>query len=249
MAEETKIAMKLEEESKPIKKICEKLMDSVNHELTKGIENVDTKELGEAIDMIKDLYEAKKEMYEACYYKQVMEAMEEHNFDDEWEIEEEGRRGYRGQPRNSMGRFTSRGRGRGGRRGFEPVMMMPEEYDQEEMYRDMDMEMGRMYYQGQGGSSGGGRGSSSGGSSGGRGNSGSRGSSSGGSSRYGYSHDKYMEERRKYSKEDPEDKKKRTELLNEYMDDFMDSAKEMISDMSQEEKQMWKVKLNKLINM
>ena len=125
MAEETKIGMKLEEEAKPIKKMCEKLMDAVNHELDKGIENIDTKELGEAIDMIKDLYEAKKEMYEACYYKQIMEAMEEHDFEDEEEIMDEGRRGYRGQPRSQSGRFMSRGdgrrsnRGRGGRRGYE----------------------------------------------------------------------------------------------------------------------------------
>ena len=123
MAEKTKIGTILEEESKPIKKMCEKLMDSINHELDRGVENIDTKELGEAIDMVKDLYEAKKEMYEACYYTQIMEAMEEHDFEDEEEIMDEGRRGYRGQPRSESGRFMSRGdgrrsnRGRGGRTG------------------------------------------------------------------------------------------------------------------------------------
>ena len=241
MMEKTKIAMMLEKEMEPIKKMCEPLEEAVKHELSKGIENVDAKELGEVVDMIKDLYEAKEKLVKACYYKQIMEAMEEHDFEDEEEIMDEGRRGYRGQSRDSMGRFTSRGNRGGqsrsrGRRGYEPVMMMPEEYGYEEMNRDMDMDMGRMYYQGQGGSSGrGGSGGNSGGYSDG--------------SRYGYSHDKYMNERKKYSKEDPEDKKKRTELLNEYMEDFMDSAKEMISDMSSEEKQMWKSKLNKLINM
>ena len=191
MAEETKIGIKLEEETKPIKKMCEKLMYAVIQELDKGIENIDTKELSEEIDMIKDLYEAKKEMYEACYYKQIMEAMEEHDFEDEEEIMDEGRRGYRGQPRSQSGRFMSRGdgrrsnRGRGGRRGYEEPMyysMTPEMYREHdpEWYRDMDREeMGRMYYSG--GSSGGGQssGGMSGGSSGGRQSSGS--SSGGGS--------------------------------------------------------------------
>lgn len=190
--EKTKIAIHLEEESKPIKKMCEKLMDSINYELDKGIENVDTKELGEAIDMVKDLYEAKKEMYEACYYKQIMEAMEEHDFEDEEEIMDEGRRGYRGQPRSQSGRFMSRGdgrrsnRGRGGRRGYEEPMyftMTPEMYREHdpEWYRDMDREeMGRMYYSG-GSSESSSMGSGS--SSGMSGNSQSGGQSIGGSSR------------------------------------------------------------------
>lgn len=206
MAEETKIAIKLEEEAKPIKKMCEKLMDSINYELDKGIENVDTKELGEAIDMVKDLYEAKKEMYEACYYKQIMEAMEESEYGedyDEYGPMEDGRRGYRGQPRSQSGRFMSRGdgrrsnRGRGGRRGYEEPMyfeMTPEMYHMypPEYWRDMDREqMGRMYYDGgsssggstgsssRGGSSMGGQGGSTSGMSGGQSSGGSNGGSRG----------------------------------------------------------------------
>lgn len=186
---ETKIAIKLEEETKGIVKMCEKLTDVVNHELDKGVENIDTKELGEAIDMIKDLYEAKKELVEACYYVQIMESMEKAEEEgDEGEEMDDMRRGYRGQPRDSMGRYMSRrgrgGRGRGRRRGYEEPMeyMVPEiyGYEEAEMYRDMDMMNGRMYFpSGSGGSSG-----SSGGSSGGRGGSGgggSQGGSSGGS--------------------------------------------------------------------
>ena len=85
MADESKIAIKLEEETKPIKKMCEKLMDAVNHELDKGIENVNAEELGETIDMIKDLYEAKEKMYKACYYKQIMEAMEESEYGEDYD--------------------------------------------------------------------------------------------------------------------------------------------------------------------
>ncbi len=264
MAEETKIGIKLEEEMKPIKKMCEKLMDSVNHELDKGIENVDTKELGEAIDMIKDLYEAKKEMYEACYYKQIMEAMEEHDFEDEEEIMDEGRRGYRGQPRSESGRFMSRGdgrrsnRGRGGRRGYESPMMY-NEWD--EMQRMSDFEDGRMYYGGSGSSSSG-SGSSSGGSgmSGGS-SSGMSGGSSGGSR--GYSEGGQMssrmqrdgregrsgESRRGYmeSKEMGKDKSEKMHELETYMKDLSEDVTEMIGGMSPEEKALMKNKMQTLM--
>lgn len=248
MAENTKIGTILEEESKPIKKMCEKLMDSINHELDKGVENINTEELGEAIDMVKDLYEAKKEMYEACYYKQIMEAMEEHDFEDAEEIMDEGRRGYRGQSRDSMGRYTSR-RGRGGRRGYEEDMM-PMGYQEPYMMapeygRDMDMGMGRMYYTEGRSSQRGGMTSSTGQSSGGR-----RGYEDGGSqrsSRYGFAHDEYMEKRAQHSK--PEDHAKRMELLNDFIEDLEEMAKDVVKGMSPEEKQTWKVKLNKIINM
>lgn len=42
-----------------------------------NIDTADTKEVGEVVDMIKDLAEAEKYCYEACYYKSVIEAMEE----------------------------------------------------------------------------------------------------------------------------------------------------------------------------
>ena len=227
-------------------------MDAVNHELDKGIENIDTKELGEAIDMIKDLYEAKKEMYEACYYKGVLEAMEEHDFEGEEDIMDDGRRGYRGRSRDSMGRFTSRG-GRSGRRGYEEPMdydMMPE------WYRDMDRDMGKMYYSGGnmgGGSSSGMSGGSSGGSSGGGG--GSRGYSEGDGGQYasrmqrdgregrsGQSRRGYME-----AKEMGKDKATKMKELEEYMKELSTDVTEMIGDASPEEKTMLKQKMQVLM--
>lgn len=266
MADETKIGMKLEEETKGIKKMCEQLGDSIKHEFDKGIDHVDTAEMKEAIDMLKDLYEIKKSMVEACYYKQIMEAMEESEYGEDYDWE--GRKHYRGQRRDSRGRFMSGRRG-GMRRGYEPNAMMPMEIWDDEDWRDMDIAQGRMYYteggnmnrssQGSGVANTGdtgnrgyesGSGSRSGSGSGsGRSSSGRSDSSSRSNSRYGYSHDEYMKKREMYSKDDPEHKKKRTEMLNEYMDDLGDMAKEMVADMSPEEKQMWKVKLNKLINM
>lgn len=243
--EKTKIAMHLEEESKPIKKMCEKLMDSVNHELDKGVENVDTKELGEVIDMIKDLYEAKKEMYEACYYKQIMEAMEEHDFEDEEEIMEEGRKGYRGRSRDSMGRFTSR-RGRGGRRGYEsPMMMNDDNWDEMEYQRDMDRPMGRMGYSGSGSSGNMGGSSSSGMSSDYMGSQGgSRGYSE---SRYDRARRGYEETKSMHKDNSSESKQMKMKSLEDYMKSLAEDVTEMVNDMSQEEKSLMKQKMQVLM--
>ena len=253
---ETKIAMKLEEESKPIKKMCEKLMDSVNHELDKGVENVDAKELGEVIDMIKDLYEAKKEMYEACYYKQIMEAMEEYDFEDEEEIMDEGRRGYRGQPRSQSGRFMSRGdgrrsnRGRSGRRGYDEMMYMPE------YYRDMDMDEGRMYYTSANASQGSQGGSSMGSSSGGTSGDSmgySEGGSMGSGSRQGQEMSRTESARRGYleTKEirkgnSQEDKQAKQKELDKWMSEFTSDVKGMVGEMTPEEKTLLKTRLTQL---
>lgn len=63
-----------------ISELCEmekRLVEAAQAELSKGVENVDTKEFGEVIDMIKDLAETKKFCMEAHYYKLVSEAMED----------------------------------------------------------------------------------------------------------------------------------------------------------------------------
>lgn len=56
---------------------CQKdqLCDWVDSEMSKGCAHVSTAELGAAIDMIKDLSEAQKDIWKACYYKSVSEAM------------------------------------------------------------------------------------------------------------------------------------------------------------------------------
>lgn len=71
--------------------ICElktRLIDMVKAQLTKGIEGIDAKELGEVMDMIKDLSEAEKCCHEAAYYEKVAKAMDEYEPDiPEEEIE------------------------------------------------------------------------------------------------------------------------------------------------------------------
>lgn len=55
--------------------IKEKLVSCLKAEMAKGIENVDTKEAGEVVDMIKDIAQCEKYCWEAEYYRSVVEAM------------------------------------------------------------------------------------------------------------------------------------------------------------------------------
>lgn len=58
-------------------KLKETIVDATKAEIAKGLDKVSTAELGEAVDMIKDLADAKKNCLEACYYEQVVHAMSE----------------------------------------------------------------------------------------------------------------------------------------------------------------------------
>lgn len=244
MAEETKIGMKLDMELESIKDMCKKLEEAVKHELSKGIENVDAKELGEVVDMIKDLYEAKEKIVKACYYKSVIQAMEEHDFEDEDEIEDEGRRGYRGQPRDSRGRYMSNR----GRRGYESRMMPDMDYDEMERNRDFDRLSGKMYY-----SSGNMGGSSSSGMSGGSMGSqgGNRGYSDSGrgnsESRYDRARRGYEETKSMHKDNSAESKQMKMKSLEDYMKSLAEDVTEMVNDMSQEEKSLMKQKMSVLM--
>lgn len=100
------------------KELCElkcTLLDWVKTETQKGVHSTNAKELGEVIDMIKDLAEAEKCCMEAHYYETVSEAMEDY----EENMGEEGRYGYNPMHSSQTGRFISnRGRGRG-RSGYD----------------------------------------------------------------------------------------------------------------------------------
>lgn len=89
------------EKLKDLSEIKHKLIDAVKMELDKGVESADTEELGEVVDMIKDLASAEKDCMEASYYELVCEAM------DDGESE---RMGY-DRWRYSSGRFAPKGRG------------------------------------------------------------------------------------------------------------------------------------------
>lgn len=201
---------------------AEKLELCVSEKMEQGLDKVNAKEMGEVVDMIKDSYEIEKLKAEKKYYDSVVNAMHESKEDYYDEM------GYPVR-RNGMGYSGGRSR-----RGFEGYAHRPED-----MSRDM-------YWDDMGYNGGGNRGGS--GSRGGNRSGGSRGGSSS-SSRYGYSHDEYMEKRSEYPMTDPDSAKQRKQLLNDYMDDLYDMAKEMVQDMSPEEKQMWKSKLTQITNM
>lgn len=189
---------------KRIHEMEEKLTEIALCEINKGIECVNTAEMGAVIDMIKDLACAEKEAREAKEMEKEEEDEKKENeyflkmLKEEYGDEEGEKRFYSGQPRSrTSGRFMRRGDGRrsnSGRRGYEEMMPMDYRMDIEgykmypaEYWRDVDRASGRMYFSG-GGSSG-----SSGNSGGTSGQSGSSGMSggnsvgnSGGSSR-GYS--------------------------------------------------------------
>lgn len=58
--------------------IKEKLINELDSEIERmgSIRNMDTRETGMIVDMIKDLAEAEEKCWKACYYKSVVEAME-----------------------------------------------------------------------------------------------------------------------------------------------------------------------------
>jgi hypothetical protein len=143
------------------------------------------------------------------------------------------RKGYRGQPRDSRGRYMSR---RGGRRGYEePMYHMPldvyKDYSAEEL-RDMDRNIGRMYYTD----------NANGGSMATRMQGGMNGGRDNREGRSGMSRRGYME-----AKEMGKDKGEKMKELENYMKELSSDVTEMIGDASQEEKAMLKSKMQTLL--
>lgn len=242
---ESKTTMKVEQEIKPIKDLCDRILTLTKAEVDKGVECLDTKELGEAIDMIKDLAQAKKEMVEVCYKMQIMDAMEKAEYGVDYD--------ERGRMRN-----------------YPPIRMYtPMEdsypyYSYEDYMRDMDKKYGRMYYGGN---------SSSGGNSGYSGTGGNSGSSGMGGGSRGYSegmpegYESYnvnmssrpvqvrdpregrsATRRKMYmeAKENHKDKTIQMEELEKYMKELSRDITEMIEDASPEEKQVLQQKISTL---
>lgn len=116
--------------------MIEKLAECAEKQFDNGIESVDTAEMGQVTDMLKDLAEA-------MYYRTLTKAMDDSDPEEIMEMFErygDGGRRYYDHYRYADGRFAPKGRGTY-RRGYEE----PPYYH---MYpdRDMDREYGRMYY-------------------------------------------------------------------------------------------------------
>lgn len=205
-----------------------------------------------------------KDLTEYDVNKRAIEAMDEAKEEEKLMHRIGGdRMGYRG--RDSGGRFVHRP-GRGRSAGYSPLFHMMPELDgmYDEDYSDMMPEIMnyRMgYSDGRGGSHGGA------GNYGGRSDGGSYGGQSGNSGRYGYddgmgytqgrqdegsrygrSYDEYRKAKRHYTEsKNPEEQKKMKEHIDEIFEDMSDMTSEMVRDMSPEEKQKYKVKLQQIM--
>lgn len=225
-------------------KFAEKIMECVKSKVeARGIDNVsyeEAKELGEWVDIAKDI---------VCYDKdmRLIEAMDE----EEKYGDVDYRMGYRG--RDSRGRFVHR-TGRGRSAGYTPyVHMMPPfmdgMYDEYDGMMPEDYRMG--YSDGRDGRSGNSGNSGNYGNSGGQeSNSGRYGYSEGnrGGSRYGESYDDYRKARRHYTEtKSPEHQKEMREKIGEVFDDMESITIDMVKDMTPEDKQKYQLKLQKMM--
>lgn len=149
--------------------MVEKLAECAKCEVEKGIEQLNTEEMGEVTDMIKDLCEAeyyariakrmeKSEEEDEAEEKYIRKMLKEENKDEykrmreEYGEDEGERRFYDNYRYKSSGRFAPRGKGTySPRRGYEeppyyhmnPDMMR--EHDPE-YWRDVDRAQGRLYF-------------------------------------------------------------------------------------------------------
>lgn len=230
---------------KHIRCIEEKLAEAIKCEFEKGIDKVNTTEMGKATDMLKDAAEAE-------YYARIAKAMEDAEKEDEESQkymlkqlkeeygEDDGRRYYDNYRYMRTGRFAPKGRGTYmPRRGYETPIeyhMTPEMYREHdpEYYRDVDRDMGRMYY-------------TETGMSGNTGNSSRTGMRDGREGRSGISRRSYIQTKEMHPDNSQESKQAKMKELEKYMGELSGDITEMIAGASNEEKTMLKAKLQTLM--
>lgn len=204
-----------------IHKMQECLTEKAVNELEKGVENVDTSEMGQVVDMIKDLAEAE---YHSIISKAMKKANEEEEeYDKELlrslkaEYGEESGRRYYDQYRYANGRFAPKGKGTY-RRGYEepPYMHM---YPESEHMRDMDRDYGKMYY-----------------------------TEPMSESNYDRAKRNYTETKEMHKNNTPEDKEHKMKSLDSYTKELASDITGMVADMSAEEKNLLRTKLSTLVS-
>lgn len=209
---------------------------------SRGLESMDTKEVGEAVDIIKDFAEAKKDCLEAIYYQKVTEAMLSYD---------EPRYGYN-MNRYENGRYAPKGMGRHGYDGnmgmtMDPIYMMDEDYINRYYGNDNSRNNDGMGYRGE-------RGSSNMTSSG-RGrvgsddmNRGYHGQNEDYDPRYGRSYNEYRSKRRYYHEShSPSDKREMDMKAEEHVHDVMTSMRDIWKDAEPDLKKKMKEDLTKLL--
>lgn len=204
-----------------IHKMIECLTEKSLCELDNGIENVNTDEMGKAVDMIKDLCEAEYKAVIVKSMKKADEEEEEYNKEflralkDEYG-EESGRRYYDEYRYKTSGRYAPKGRGAYvGRRGFDepPYWHREPEYE-----RDMDREYGRMYF------------------------------TEPMESNYDRAKRMYTETKTIHSNNSTEDKEHKMKALEKYMQELGIDISDMLNGMTEEEKDMMRTKLSTLVS-
>lgn len=195
--------------------MIEKLAECAEKQFDNGIESVDTAEMGQVTDMLKDLAEA-------MYYRTLTKAMDDSDPEEIMEMFErygDGGRRYYDHYRYADGRFAPKGRGMY-RRGYdEPPYyhMTPEMYRNMENYRDMDRRDGRMYYTEP-----------------------TMNSGVHTESRYDMAKRNYTESKELHRGNTPEDKEQKMKELEKYLREIGSDIAELISDASTEEKNLLK---------
>lgn len=233
------------------RKICS-LKDKLCAMLESGSYQLDSEEGGALVDEIKDLAEVEKNIWKACYYKSVVEAMKK----SEEEEKQNGKMGYDNW-RYSSGRYAPKGRGHYDPAGYTyPEIYNPMTYpnlremvDRMGFNDDMDM-WNSMGYSGSGRG-----GNSRGGSNSGRNSSSNSGSSNnssswrgGSNSRYGYSYDKFDESRRHYEEsKDPHDKEEMDQHAKEHLMDTLDTMRDIWKDADPQLRKKMKSELTSLV--
>lgn len=239
-------------------KFAEKIADCLKAKVEgMGIDNIegqDLVELGMWTDIIKDLvcYDKDKKIIEAM--DEAEESEEAMKYIEMYEDYPEMRRGYRGQPRDSRGRYMSRR----GRRGYEEPMyrMSVEDYKmhEPEYWRDLDRVAGRMYFTDGNMSTDGntstnnmGNGSTRGYSENNGGQYSSRMQREGmNESRYDRAKRGYEETKSMHKDNSSESKQMKMKSLEDYAKSLTEDVTEMVSDMSAEEKNLLRTKLQTL---
>jgi hypothetical protein len=225
---------------KRMHEMIEKLTKCAEMELEKGIDKIDAEEMGEVTDMIKDLAEAE-------YYSKISKAMDESEYGEDYDYkgayDEHERKGYRGQRRDSRGRYMSNR----GRRGYESYMMPDMDYDEMERMRDYDRGAGKMYYSGSGSSGGSSMGSSSSMGSGQSSSDSMGGNRNYSESRYDRAKRGYEETKTMHKDNSSESKQAKMKELENYMKSLAEDVTDMVNDMSQEEKSLVKQKMQVLM--
>lgn len=195
--------------------MIEKLSEVAKCELDKGIENIDTKEMGEVAEIIKELSEAE-------YYAKISKAMDEAEYGEDYDYrgayDEYERKGYIGRMRDSKGRYM--------KRSYTPnTMMHDDEWEDMQRNRDMDRNLGKMYYTEP---------------------MAMNNDHANSESRYDRAKRGYQETKAMHKDNTPESKQHKMKSLEEYTKELAEDITAMVQDMSAEEKNLIRGKLQTL---